>query len=307
MQRDDYDYTGVTPFDPSTIPAGGPSPRQTGPVTDPNDPRLADPAYASDPDVLAFLNSIYGPGGRVFNPPSSESTWNSQQQDWNTAGAGGSGESGGDGGYGGGGGFQSTIGNLTAPFTGQAPALPGTGTSYIPETPSYTAPQFHAPQFTAPAPFQMPTYADAQNDPGYQFTLGQGTKALLMNRASRGLTNTGATGQALTDYGQAAGTTQYNNVLSRNLDQYLTNYKTQNVDPYNFAFQNAAAEFAPQMAQFNANVGAGQNAYSTQAAAGQRANEFNYQSAYNQWLQDYNIFRNQQTDTYNKISPVLMA
>ncbi len=213
-----------------------------------------------------------------------------------------------------GGGGYTTIGaglggagTLTAPFTGtftqpstvQAGSLP-----YIPATPSYTAPQFTPPTYKPPPAFELPTYEQAGADPGYQFTLKQGEQALQQSAAARGLANTGGTAKDLINYGQAAGTTQYNNVLNRMLNQYLTNYQTQYMDPYNIAFQGAQASFAPQMAGFQANVGAGNLGYSTQAAAGQRANEFNYQSAWDRYLQDFNQFRDQRDSTYNKVRDV---
>ncbi len=60
--------------------------------------------------------------------------------------------------------------------------------------------------------------------------------------------------------------------------KYNTNYQTQYRDPYNIAFQNATASFAPQML-----------GYQTQAAAGQRANEDQFNNAFNVWLQNFAI------------------
>lgn len=194
--------------------------------------------------------------------------------------------------------------NLTAPFTGTAPAVPN-GTGYLPPTPSYTAPTFTPPTYQKPPSFELPTYAQAENDPGYQFTRGQGEQALQQSAAARGLANTGGTAKDLINYGQAAGTTQYSNVLNRMLQQYLTNVTTQYNQPYDYAYRSAVDSFAPQMAQFQANVGAGNLGYSTQAAAGQRNQEFNYNALYDQYLQNINNFRDQRDSTYNKIHDVL--
>lgn len=209
---------------------------------------------------------------------------------------------GGNGGGGGGGGNTIPLGQgLLAPFQGTPPAAPGTGTPYIPQTPNYTAPTFTPPAYQKPPAFELPTYEQAASDPGYKFTLGQGEQALQQSAAARGLANTGGTAKDLINYGQAAGTQQYGNVLNRLLNQYMTNYQTQYVDPYNIAFQGAQASFAPQMAQFNANVGAGNLGYSTQAAAGQRANEFNYDALWNQYQQNINNFRDQRDSSWNKL------
>lgn len=196
---------------------------------------------------------------------------------------------------------------LLSPFTGTPPAAPGTGTSYIPQTPNYTAPSFMPPAYKPPPAFNLPSPDEAMNDPGYQFTLGQGQKGLEQSAAARGLLNTGGTAKDLIGYNQAAATTQYGNVLNRMLNQYLTNYTTQYRDPYEIAYRSAADQFAPQMAQFNADVGAGNLGYSTQAAAGQRANEFNYDSLWNQYLQNINNFRDQRDSSFNKTFSYLTA
>lgn len=49
--------------------------------------------------------------------------------------------------------------------------------------------------------------------PGYQFALGEGTKALLRSRSATGDLLSGATGKALTRYGQEYATTNYLNYL----------------------------------------------------------------------------------------------
>lgn len=215
---------------------------------------------------------------------------------------------GGTGGYDGGGNNTIPLGQgLLAPFQGTPPAAPGTGTPYIPQTPNYTAPTFTPPAYKPPPAFNLPSPQEAMNDPGYQFTLGQGQKGLEQSAAARGLLNTGGTAKDLIGYNQAAATTQYGNVLNRMLNQYLTNYQTQYVDPNAISFRDAQASFAPQMAQFNANVGAGNLGYSTQAASGQRAHEFNYNALMDQYLQGINNFRDQRDSTFNKTFSYLTA
>lgn len=132
----------------------------------------------------------------------------------------------------------------------------------------------------------------------YNENLQAGQNAYATNRAN-------AFGSYQTNTQNAL--TAYNTNRSNAVDTYNTNYQTQYIDPYKFAYQGALDSFAPQMAQFQANVGAGNLAYSTQAAAIQHSNDTNYSNAWNSFLFDYNKFRNQQLDTYNKLYPVATA
>lgn len=50
---------------------------------------------------------------------------------------------------------------------------------------------------------------------GYQFALDSGSKAITGNAASRGLMSSGATGKALTKFGEDTGTQYYNNYLDK--------------------------------------------------------------------------------------------
>lgn len=71
--------------------------------------------------------------------------------------------------------------------------------------------------------FQAPTLQEAQNTPGYQFTLQQGENALQNSAAARGDLLSGNTMKALTDYGQNLANTTYNDVYNRALNSYQTN------------------------------------------------------------------------------------
>lgn len=163
-------------------------------------------------------------------------------------------------------------GVLTKPFGEQfqAPSMLDLGG---PKGISYIPP---APQFTPPS-FQQPTMEQALNEPGYQFALGQGVQGLDQSAAARGTLNTGGTLKDVLKYGQALGQQNYQNVFNRALDIYNTNYR------------GAYDAFQPLMAQWN-----------TQAQAGQRQNELNYDQNWNQYLQRYNAYRNWQNDTFNK-------
>jgi hypothetical protein len=61
-------------------------------------------------------------------------------------------------------------------------------------------------------PFGM---SDFQQDPGYAFRLSEGMKALEASRAARGGLLSGATGKALTRYGQEMGSQEYGNAFNR--------------------------------------------------------------------------------------------
>jgi hypothetical protein len=57
-------------------------------------------------------------------------------------------------------------------------------------------------------------------DPGYQFRLSEGLKALERSAAARGGLMSGATGRALTRYGQEMGSQEYQNAYNRALTEY---------------------------------------------------------------------------------------
>jgi hypothetical protein len=72
--------------------------------------------------------------------------------------------------------------------------------------------------------FTAPTLQQAEQAPGYQFQLEQGTNAINQNAAATGNLLSGNTGKALTDYGQGLAQTDYNNLYGQALNTYLTNY-----------------------------------------------------------------------------------
>jgi hypothetical protein len=59
-----------------------------------------------------------------------------------------------------------------------------------------------------------PAFQNYLNSTGYNFQLGQGTKAITGSAAARGLLNSGDTAKALTGYGQNLASTGYGNYLS---------------------------------------------------------------------------------------------
>ncbi len=112
-----------------------------------------------------------------------------------------------------------------------------------PSSPTFNfqqAPSFHALQF------KTPTFAEAQQDPGYQFRLDAGRQALERSAAARGLLRTGGTLKDIAEYGQKYGAQEYADVFNRALQAQQANE------------HGREAEFAPQFAQYNNQFGAEQ-------------------------------------------------
>lgn len=255
--------TPGAPFGQVTIDPNKPGPKIGDPsqfapgdqpwvTVNPSDGKLND-GWSVDPKT--GLSGFTTTPVSKFTPPTTTSS--------------GTGTGGGGGGY---------AGGASGGWNMGMPSLPG--------TPHYTAPDFHPPNYTPPPAFKFdaPTYASAQDDPGYQFAVGQGRQAMEQSAAAKGVLNTGGTLKDLINYGQSAGSQQYQNVWNRDWQNqaqtYATNAQTQYLQPYQFAYQSAMDQFAPKMAEFEANVGAGNLGYSTEAANG-----------WNQYLQNYQQFK----------------
>lgn len=179
---------------------------------------------------------------------------------------------------------------------GRFPAQwPGAG-GFKPPTPREypTAPAFNPPAYTKPPPFVKPTLADAMAEPGYQFRLGEGERALEHSAAAKGVLNTGGTLKDVLQYGQDFASNEYGNVYNRAAADYMTNYGTQYIDPYNLEYKAAADQYAPLQQEY-------QNQYNT---VGQQ-NTFDYNNAYSKWVQDYNIWRTGQSDAWGRYKDVL--
>lgn len=67
--------------------------------------------------------------------------------------------------------------------------------------------------------------SNLENDPGYQFQLTQGMKALNNSAAARGLSASGSTLKAAANYEQGVAGTSYNNAYNRALGTYQTNFQ----------------------------------------------------------------------------------
>lgn len=163
----------------------------------------------------------------------------------------------------------------------------GTFGSVSPRATFSDVPEFNAPRFQAPAPFQYsgkapdafkaPTAADVANEPGFQFRLEQGRKALEQSAAGKGVLRTGGTLKNLVDYGQNFASNEYGNVYNRaanerdrkfneyafdynkELGTYTTNHGV-NRDVYDREFQALLAEYQPKLTGWQTNANADQRA-----------------------------------------------
>ena len=70
-----------------------------------------------------------------------------------------------------------------------------------------------------------PSYQQALQDPGYQFAVGEGQRALEGSAAAQGTLRTSGTLKDLIDYGQQAGAQQYQNVWNRWYAPWQTQYQ----------------------------------------------------------------------------------
>lgn len=137
--------------------------------------------------------------------------------------------------------------------------------------------------------------SDFQEDPGYQFRLSQGTKALERSAAARGGLLSGNTGGALQNYGQNLASQEYGNAFNR----YQTNRANQ-LQPLGSLLasgQSAAANQGSAAGQYGVNagnaymaagnaIGAGQLGSANSLASGIQTGVSSYQNQtnFNDWL-----------------------
>lgn len=74
--------------------------------------------------------------------------------------------------------------------------------------------------------FTAPTLAEAEQTPGYQLQLQQGTQAINENAAANGTLMTGNTGTALENYGQNLAQGAYQQTYNNALQGYMANAST---------------------------------------------------------------------------------
>lgn len=74
------------------------------------------------------------------------------------------------------------------------------------------------------------TMADFKQDPGYQFRMQEGQKAIDRSAAARGMNQSGATLKAMARFGQNLGSSEYNNAYNRFNQDYSNSYNRFNSD-----------------------------------------------------------------------------
>lgn len=181
-------------------------------------------------------------------------------------------------------------GSLIQPFQGTYQPFNPANAQPLPTPASSMSTIGGAPQFPTIPKFTSPTVDEAMADPGYAFTLDQGNKNLQNWAGARGTLNDSSTAKAMIDYGQGAASTQYGNVWDRAYNAYNTNVQTQYLDPFAAQYQNwMSGTVNPTMSNF-----------STQAGNVQHQNDMSWQDNWNNYLQSWNVFRDQRDSTFNK-------
>jgi hypothetical protein len=134
------------------------------------------------------------------------------------------------------------------------PPTPGPTTkpwswSDVPDAPGFEFDEFSYGEFEAPTAEGM--YAD----PGYQFRMQQGVKALEATKAGEGKYLSGETMRDLMTYGQGLASQEYGNVFNRAHTTYQTN-RGNAADTWDRNFRLRQTEYAPQLATWDARTGA---------------------------------------------------
>lgn len=114
-------------------------------------------------------------------------------------------------------------------------------------------------QYQNLAPYQSFGMPQFQADPGYNFRMSEGVKALERSAAARGLLQSGSTLKGITQYGQDVASQEYGNAFQR----YLTEREAR-MDPYRYLTGIGQAAAAGQAA----NVGEGLTALGNIRSAG---------------------------------------
>lgn len=137
--------------------------------------------------------------------------------------------------------------------------------------------------------FTAPTLQDAENTPGYQFQVQQGTRAINQNAAANGTLMSGNTGTALENYGQNLAQTAYQQDYNNALNTYNTNYQSLlGGTQAGLSSTSQLGQFGQEASNTNANIdltGGQQQAQQINNAAAARASGYLGKAAgYNQAL-----------------------
>jgi hypothetical protein len=144
-------------------------------------------------------------------------------------------------------------------------------------------------------PFQAPTDVTQQNDPGWQFRLDEGRKAIERSAAAKGTLLSGGTLKDLTRWGQDYASNEYDKVYNRALGEYQQAYGIyQNNQGNQFNRLQGVAGLGQNAAAMTGNAGSGyaQNASNTITGIG-NANAAGQVGAANAWSQGISNIGNQ--------------
>lgn len=170
-------------------------------------------------------------------------------------------------------------GGLMSGYSGQLSSSQFDGTQYNPSMGSYGS---------LMTPFSQTSW---QTDPGYQFRLSEGTKALERSAAAKGMSLSGAQQKALAGYNQNFASNEYGNVYNRyNTDQNTQYNRLASMagigQTANNALGQAGTNYANNVSNNQMQLGAGQSAA---ALAGGNAWQGAINSGVNSW-NNYNMW-----------------
>lgn len=151
------------------------------------------------------------------------------------------------------------------------------------------------PDFVWNEEFRAPSYEEALNDPGYQFRLSEGMKALENNAAARGSLRTGATLKGLSDYAGRSASQEYENVF----DRYKTGYDTR----FGTAKDVYGADYKEQFDEYQSAMDAELARYNA-AFEGEKAR---YDRGFDAYQAGYGADYARSADQYNKAFEAFMA
>ena len=168
--------------------------------------------------------------------------------------------------------------------------------SYLPEGwgwPSYTQPDYADPGAFDPGPafaykdFAAPTGETMLNEPGFQFRLDQGRKALEASAAGRGVLRSGGTLKDILGYGQNFASQEYGNVFNRAAQEYDMN-RTNAFDTWQTGYGGRKDAYGFKADNFGQKNLFNQRNSEFDFTGRQRQAGLGFQDAYNRWLAEGN-------------------
>jgi len=196
-----------------------------------------------------------------------------------TSGPGGGGGGGEGGGSGGDEGYQ---------WYGMRPNQPfSPDISWLTDAPAFESEAWVPPDDFAYADYEQPeafSYGEftpptgqelLEEDPGYQFRLDEGRKAMERSAAARGTLRSGATLKGLIDYGQNTASDEYQKAYNRRLREWQ--------EGSGLAERSYDRNLAAGQWGYGANLGAAERAYDRNLGASMQGYGLNYQRARDQY------------------------